>query len=438
MTTTLRTTRTTADVAWSVAVSVTVVLLGMAYAFWWGAVVQHHPWYWVIPGDSWGTVRGAHWIEWGSFSYIYSSRTALVTLPGFNLLLAPVVTLSSHLHLTETAPGLPGIPKPSAWFLIGPAFLACAALPVFAADALARRMDLSRATRRVLSIEVAAAVFPAIALWGHPEDVLALGFAMYATSAMVGGRLGVAGWLLGAALSMQLYVVALVPLFLFVVGRRQAPALLARAAVLPGFLLVAVLVPNPHATLHALLDQPNYPTVDHPTPWILLAPKLGPKVVAAGPGRIVGFLLAVGVGALGLRWRRDPRRIVWLAAVALGLRCLTESVMVPYYVMPVVTLAVVSIMMVAPLRRMRLAGIAAAGAGLTVLTFYHHGMWLYWSEMAAVTAAMLALAWPAAIRGWPSPTSKVDPTRGTRDDAESDAEEVPPGVASVPLGSLRA
>jgi len=387
-------TRSKTDVAWLVAVSVMVILSGMAYSLWWAAVVRHHGWYWVVPGDTWGTVRAAHWIDWGSFSFIYNSGTALVTLPGFHLLLAPVVALSSHLHLSETAPTLPGPPKPTTWLLVGPVFLACAALPVFATDALARRLGAAVGARRALALATGAAVWPTIALWGHPEDALALGLALYALIALVNGRLGAAGWLLGGALAMQLYALALIPLFVAVVGRHRCAPLLARIAFLPGCLLVAVIIPNFHATVHALFDQPNFPTVDHATPWLLLAPKLGHGAVAAGPGRVIGLLVAVAVGALGVRARSDARRIVWLAAVVLGLRCLFESVMDPYYVMPVIVLALVVASDLAPLR---LVGAVAGGAGLTVLTYFRPDMWAYWSEMAGVMAAILVLAWPPPL-----------------------------------------
>ena len=293
--------RTKADIGWLVAVSVMVVVTGMAYSLWWAALVRHDAWYWIVPSDTWGTVRASHWIDWGGFSFIYNAGTALVTLPGFHLLLAPVVALSSHLHLSETAPGLPGPPKPTSWLLIGPVFLACATLPVFAADALARRIGSAVRTRRALGLGAGAAVWPTIAIWGHPEDVLALGLATYALVALLNRRLGAAGWLLGGALAMQLYVIALVPLFIAVVGRRKAAPLVARAAVLPGFLLVAVIVPNARATVHALLDQPNFPKIDHATPWVSLAPRLGHGAVAAGPGRIIGLVLAVAIGALGIR-----------------------------------------------------------------------------------------------------------------------------------------
>jgi hypothetical protein len=287
-------------------------------------------------------------------------------------------------------------------------------LPICAADALARAFGTATWVRRVLAVGVGAAVWPTVTMWGHGEDVLALGFAMYALVALSNRRLGAAGWLLGAALAMQLFVVALVPLFIAVVGRRKFAPLMARAAFLPGCLLVAVLIPNFHASIHALFDQPNYPTVDHATPWLLLAPKLGHGAVAAGPGRIIGLLLAVAVGALGVRYRANARRIVWLGALVLGLRCLFESVMDPYYVMSVVVLALV---VASALPVLRLAAVAAAGAGLTVLTYYRPEMWIYWSEMTAVMVTMLALAWPGVGR------------RSVDDDTE--IETLPPLSADV-------
>src|SRR3984957_2991825 len=127
----------------------------------------------------WFSVRTAHWIGWGSLSFVYSNhRSALVTLPGFELLLTPVVLLSSALHLSEQAPGLLGPGKPTEWLLVGPFSLMCSGLPLFAMDGLARRLGVRVRSRRLLSVALAAAVWPSIAIWGHPEDTLALGFAV--------------------------------------------------------------------------------------------------------------------------------------------------------------------------------------------------------------------------------------------------------------------
>ncbi len=96
-------------------------------------------------------------------------------------------------------------------------------------------------------------------------------------------------------------------------------------------------------------------------------------------------------GFLAHRWRREVWRIVWLMALVLAARTVFEAVMVPYYVMPGVVLALVA----ARRYTLRWVGVCVAGAGLTVMTFTHHGRWEYWLAMTGLTAVMLALAWPA-------------------------------------------
>ena len=392
--------RTKANAWWLAALTAVVVLTGMAYSLWWPAVVRHQSFYWATPGDMWFSVRTAHWIGWGSLSFVYSNqRSALVTLPGFELLLTPVVVLSSALHLSEQAPGIIGPGKPTEWLLVGPLSLACAGLPLFAIDALARRLGILGRPRRILSAAVAAALWPGIAIWGHPEDALALGLVVYALLGILDGRWTAAGWLLGAALAMQLLVVVLVPLFIGLVGWRQASAVLARGAVLPGFLLVAVLVPDFHAAYYVLAHQPSDPTPNHVTPWLALAPKLAHDQVSGGLGRLLNGVVAVGAGVPAYRWRRDVWRIVWLAALVLAARTLFEPVMVPYYVMPGLALSLVA----GRRHTLRWLGVCVAGAGLTVMTFTHHGRWEYWLALTGLTAAMLTLAWP------------VQPVRGAKD-----------------------
>ncbi len=388
--------RTRADTWWLAALTGAVILTGMAYCLWWADFVRHQPFYWVTPGDMWFSVRTAHWIGWGSFSFVYSNqRSALVTLPGFELLLTPVVLLSSALHLSELAPGLIGPGKPTAWLLVGPLSLACSGVPLFALDALARRLGILARSRRVLSVAVAAALWSGIAIWGHPEDALALGLIVYALVAMVDDRCTAAGWLLGAALAMQLFVVVLVPLFIGVVGWKHGSRVLARGAVIPGFLLVAVLVPDFHAAYFVLVHQPSDPMPNHATPWLALAPKLGPQQVAGGPGRLLYGGVAVGAGILAYDWRRDLWRIVWLASAVLAARTVFEPVMVAYYVIPGLALSLVA----ARRHSLRWLGVCLAGAGLTVMTFTHHGPWEYWLALVGLTVAVLALAWPAqAVR----------------------------------------
>jgi hypothetical protein len=376
--------------AWLIGITLLSVFAGMAYSLWWPAVIRHNSLYWVTPDDLWSTVRAAHFIQWGGLSYVYSYHSALLTLPGFEILLAPVVTLCSALGLTESSVSL-FLQKPQAWLLVGPFCLAFIGVVLFAVDALARRLEVDSRTRRILTVAGAVAVWPTIGYWGHPEDVAAIGLAIYALLALSKGRLALAGWLLGAALAMQLYVLFLIPLVVAVIGIRKGTALMARAAVLPGFLLIGVLVPDFHNAWWALTNQPNFPTVSHPTPWVLIAHHITPTEISAGPIRVIAFAGAIGLGFLARRWRSDWRMIFWLAAVACGIRCLFEPVIVPYYVMPAVAIAFV---VGATRRRTRWMATLASGIGLTIMTFSHSSMWTYWFEMTGLMSVMFLCARP--------------------------------------------
>ena len=370
-----------------------IVVLGaaaIAYLLSWSAVVHHQSYCWAYPQDIWFTIRTAHWIGWGDLSYVYSSHTYLVTLPGFPVLLAPVVKLTAALGLSESSPGI-WLFRPTAYLVILPYCLLLSSTALFAFDRLARCLDVPRATRRLLSVAELAGIFSVVVLWGHPEDVLAAAFLTWAIVATFERRLVAAGWFLGAAIAMQLYVILLVPLFIGIIGRRLAPSFMLRAALLPGCLLGAVMIPNFHGSLTALLDQPNWPTVDHPTPWVLLAPKLADGAVAAGPSRIVALVAAVWIGVLGSRHRDDLRYLAWLAAIALTARCVFESVVDPYYVIPAIAIAII---VAGTLRPIRLWTAIVAGGGLTVMTYSHPDKWAYWFEMTGLFVVMLAAARP--------------------------------------------
>ena len=407
---------------WTLALTALVAVTGMAYSLWWVPVVRHGPDGWLRPGDLLGTVRTSTYIANGYVSYLYSLHTALVTLPGFAIVLMPFVKLSELLHLVPATTLVP-ILRPSEWLLIGPVSMATSGVALGGLDALARTLGTSLVRRRILLVAEAAAVWPVVALWGHPEDVLALGLGALALSRAIEGRTVSAGWLLGAALAMQLYVVLLVPVLVGVLGVRRSVDLLGRAAVLPGALFLAMLVPNAHGTLHALLDQPNFPTVDYPTPWVLLAPHIGHDVVAAGPGRMVGLAGACGLGFVAARRRGDRVVVVWLAGAALAFRCLTEAVMDPYYVAPTIAVALVA---VAPCSWRRWLPVAAAGAALTVLTYDRPGMWWYWLEMAGAFAVLLAPGWP-----WRPARPRQVAAAAPESDAPASPELEVPGTAAM-------
>jgi hypothetical protein len=370
----------------------------MAYSLYWPAVVRHNDRYWITPGDFWSTLRAAHYVGWGGLSFVYSSRAVFVTLPGFATVLSPFAILGSHLGLTESAPGI-FLPKPQIWLFVGPVALLLSGIALFGLDALATRLGVAPSSRRILLVAEAVVLWPATAIWGHPEDAVAVGLVAFALVAIWEGRWALAGWLLGGAIAMQLLVVLAVPVVVGVAGARKAGPLLARACVLPGFFAVAVLVPNFRRSLSVLTKQPTFPQIDHPTPWVHLSPTLAPHVVAAGPSRVLAAAVALGAGWLACRWRDNLPMLVYALAVVFAARCVFESVMVPYYVMPAVCMAVlVSFVREWP---RRLTTVTAALA-LTVVTFYRVGEWRYFIEMGGLLAVMLVAAHPSLARRMPA------------------------------------
>jgi hypothetical protein len=376
---------------WLAIVTLVFTALGMAYTLLWAKVVRHQSFYWIYPGDIWSTVRGAHFIGWGGLSFVYLRQTALITLPGYDLLLAPVVMLSSKLGLTEVAPGLLPPPKPTSWLLVGPFTFLSAGVAIFGADALARRLGVTRGVRRLLAVAVAVAVWPALVIWGHPEDVVAIGLFALALAKVLDGKNTSAAWLVGAAIAMQLYVLMLIPLFIGIIGWRKSITFCARAAVLPIFFAVAVLVPDFHHAWWTLTKQPNYPTVNHTTPWVSIAPRIAKGVVAAGPPRLGAFAFAAVAGYLTYRRRADRLWIMWIAMLVMVVRCVFETVFVPYYVMPAIVLAFV---VVAPRNWWRRVIVVGTGVFLTVSTHWHFTAWPYWLLLLGPLAVLTLATWP--------------------------------------------
>ena len=369
------------------AVTIVWTTSGLVYSFWWAPVVRHQP-YWITPPDLWYSLRGARYIQHGALSYIYSSHSALVTLPGLELLMAPVSALITALGLVASVPGL-YLPKPSAWYVLDPFQLVVASVAFFGLDALMRQLTVHRARRLAALVIAAAAMWTTVVDYGHPEDVLAVGLAAFAATRLLRGRQVSAAWLLGGAIATQLLVVLLVPIFVGAMGVRRGAAVLGRAAILPGFLAIAVLVPDFHDATVAIFRQPNFPSLDRSTPWVQVAPRIGTDAVAAGPGRMIAIAIAVAVGVWVLRRRPPVATLLLAAGCVLAARCIFEPVMVPYYVMPA---AVVAVLGAALTRRWSTLTLAACLAiGLTFMTESHGGMWTWWAEMSALLLGLLLL-----------------------------------------------
>lgn len=381
---------------WSVLMGLLLVVVGMGWSFLWGPL-HGHPHVWTTPGDLWATYRAAQFVSWGGLGAIYSAGTYLVTLPGIAILLAPVALVCDHFHLSEGFPLL--IPHPTAWPIVGTASLLCALPLLTATESLCSDLGTTRAVRRLAVAAVAGLCFPAVAMLGHPEDALSLGLSLYALRAAHGRRWAASAWWLGAAISIQPLSLLVLPLLMGTAGWRRSPSYVVRAAVFPVLLVGVVLSADAHDAWNQLLHQPNYPTapVNHPTPWLALAPRLSHLTVAAGPGREIALVLSLGLVAWGVRGRGRLDTLLAGAMVAFALRPVFEAVIVPFYLTPALVLAV----LVAARRGPgRLALCALAVLATTVVSFFHYGPWSYWSAITAgLTLAMVAAAAPGLRLG---------------------------------------
>ena len=325
------------------------------------------------------------------------------------------------LHLSE---GFAlSLSRPSTWWLLGPAQLVLGSTLLYPLNAWARRLRVSSPRRVVLLAVEATLIWPSVAWCGHPEDALSVALALYGLLAVCEHRWFRFVVLFGLATLVQPLVLLMLPLCLvYVPPKRWLPVV--GAITLPSVVaLLAPLIQEWGPTTRLLLRQPNYFANNHPTPWAALAPVIDPRrtivvntlkyvklahghhraievaksvhtlpVVAAGPGRIIAIVIACALGLALARLTPSLPQLVWFASLALSLRCAFEPVMVPYYLLPGLTLAV---LVASSTTRSRFT-ITAVTAGLcALLSYWHLGEWPYYVLMLLSLGAVLAAAWPA-------------------------------------------
>jgi hypothetical protein len=278
-----------------------LIIAGMAGTIWGPRFYGKSAW--ALPDDLWGTMIAAQRLTHLDLSGLYTPPTQLVSLPGAAIVLIPVVVIIDLAGLRLGLPQAHGA-HPAVWLLAGPYEVVISAVVLFAADALAERLGATRPRRFLLAAASATTLWSVTIRWGHPEDAVAAGLLLYAILALSDARNSRAAWLAGAAVAVQPLVLLAFPVLLAVIRPRRWPGFLTRAAA-PCVLLLAVAASaNWTATIHAVTSQPNSPRIDHPTPWIYLAPHLAGDEVAAGPGRILALVAACGCGLIaGHGWR---------------------------------------------------------------------------------------------------------------------------------------
>ncbi len=399
----------------------TVVLLGcgLAYSLFWYPVV-HHVSYWITADDIWGTFRDAHFVIWNGEGHVYAG-TEFVTFPGIAVLLAPFAWLQDALKLSVSSPGI-YLYKPTGWFILDPVNLLCGAALLFPLDTIARRISLSSPRRALATLLETILTFPVVAFWGHPEDTLALALGLFALLAAFDKRWLRSAALFALAVVFQPLILLVVPIALAYMPIRKWLRFGAVMAVPTALLLIPPLVQEWGPTTYAIFKQPNFPTIDHATPWLSLAPVLshpgweqvwtihfvkgthhviyGPvwkwagEVVAAGPGRTIAIVLACFIGGLVARRKPPLVEVIWWAALALSLRCVFESVMDPYYLVPALVLVVITASTVSWIRFVATLAMVAL---CTRSSYWHTGEWRYYLFVTLSLLAALAISHPGRL-----------------------------------------
>jgi hypothetical protein len=390
--------------------AVVLVVIGMLSTTWWGPAILGRT-QWSLPDDLWATLHDARRVAHLDLAGLYATGTGLISFPGTAAILVPVVAVTDALGISLATPGAAN-PHPTAWLVAGSYMIAISAIALFAADALAERMGVDMPKRLVLAASEGAALWGVSAQWGHPEDAVAVGLFLYAVLALADGRRSRAAWLTGAAVAVQPLALMALPMLLMVIEPRRLAGFLTRAAAPAAALLGAAAASNWNATFHAVTTQPNWPTVDKPTPWLevpLLVRNLGDGSVSSGPARLLAIAVACGCALVaGRRWRAgwpgSLPDLLWWVAVAFALRTAFEPVMVAYYFWPVLAVALVTAAGAWP--RLLAATVTSA-----VLTFGSQvswrGYWSWWAPVVALLAVTLFLAHPGSR--WPWSVQPEDP-----------------------------
>ena len=364
---------------------------------------------WALPYDLWGTLTATTRLVHGNIGGLYTAPTGLVSLPGAAVILVPCAALIVATGLSLQIPGSHNL-HPAVWLLAGPYQILLCCVTLFAADALAEQLGVTRWKRALLAAASAGALWNVSARWGHPEDAVAVGLLLYAVLALSRSRTALAGWLMGAAVCVQPLVLLALPVLLAVLPWRRMPLFLLRAAAPSIVLLGAAALANWHATYTSVTSQPNSPVINHPTAWTSLAPHMSGGNVAAGPARLATIVLACCCAlAVRRRWlalRNVPgglgdgagwpstllADVLWWAALTLALRSFLEPVMVSYYPWPALAVALIP---AATLSWPRLIGASVLAGGLTAAAQGpSHDVWIWWAPLVAGLALMLALAYP--------------------------------------------
>ena len=350
------------------------------------------------PRDLWVAVEAARYVASGALGFVYESSSALTALPLYPILLAPLVAAGDAL-------GLSGPPAPGAtmYLLLAPFTVGLAVPLLHQIRGLLRDAGDRAPALPVQAWTALLAVVPALVLYGHGEDVLALLAVVAAVRLAGGGRFQAAGMALGVAAASKQWALLALPAAVAWSPPRERPRLAAAGLALPaGLALFVLAVDWPHAS-QALLHPPNYPGFGHAALWV----DAGLATVATAPFRLGALALALllaGRAGPGASWSR----LLATLGLALFARCAFEPVVHVYYLAPGLCLLLAH-ERVATGRCVR----TAVAGGLLVGWFaVHPAPALWWAVAALLGVAVAYRAACETFSGTASGTAAPSAGRG--------------------------
>ena len=229
---------------------------------------------WATGGDLWGIFRAAHYVGWGFFGGVYDPTTGVNSLPGIEILLAPVAMISGHIGSHRVVSAV--LPGPSHGRAASqPTELLLASTVVFAVDALAERiasagganLSVHRRRHRWRGRRRPSGVMPRTA-WRWPSPSTP-------SVAALNGKWKSCGWLV--------WVRSCDP----AAGGHDGPArcgartsrpasgdVVRASADLSGAGRRGVCQRRGATPTGPWCKQPTPPSINHPTPWVSLAPRV--------------------------------------------------------------------------------------------------------------------------------------------------------------------
>lgn len=397
------------DLWWPVLGMIVMVIGGMLVTTIYApALGLAHPGYWGPPGDIWSTVLDSINIYNGQLRDLYVGN-GLVTFPGIAFLFLPIIWAQESFRLGLNTPEL--IPHPSFWLVLGPYELFLGSIVLIPLYQWAIELGVKRSIAALLVFIQAGFLAQVLVLWGHPEDSIAVAFALWGLLCLCHSRETRGAWLWGVAIAFQPLVLLPLLLWFVLVPVRRWWRSIWRMASISLLMLATPLFRHPHATLRSIVEQPQQVFHNHITPWLPTAPILKRNIiikqlipqhvdgrfvmrvsrimvgnaVSAGPVRMIAILLACITAVWLYRYHRRhplaPADWLWISGILLYLRVFTEPILVPYYTWSATALLVLAVAITRPRSLWWVTLIQAASI---VWSYHDAGAWLYWVPIQVV------------------------------------------------------